>query len=262
MFYSCLSFVVASALNTYHWDSLPELVRNFIPITGIRYWYATVYFFIYLIHPLLNLVIQRIDKKTHIALILVLAYFCSLIPTVSGAETMSSGGGVEIFIMMYFLGALIRKYDLFCRTAWQYALPLLLVLLMMSASEIVLKIKFYKDFSYFVWPIRKLPVCLAAFLLFITFKNVKWRMGSILKACAQSTFGVYLIHIGMLQRFFFERIFDIAWFYGRLFFAPMLLLYAILLFALCVAIDRVRLRYLERPLMPVVEKFLQRKACK
>lgn len=259
MFYSCISFLISVATHTYEWGSIPELVRNFIPITGIRYWYATVYFFIYLIHPLLDIVIRQISKKEHIALIMILIYFCSFLPTISGAQTMSSGGGVEIFILMYFLGALIRKYNPFSGGVFRYAVCLMLCVLLMCASEIVLKGLHYENYAYFVWPMKQAPVILASFLLFITVKNAGWKTGRIFRACGQSAFGVYLIHIGTMHRLIFEKVFDIAWMWEKAYFAPMLFVYAVVLFSVCILCDRLRIYCLEKPVLIFMNKIRLRK---
>ena len=163
---------------------------------------------------------------------------------------------------MYFIGALIHKYDLFHGPTRRYTFLLLACLLFMWISEIILKKANNAGFTYMVWPMRQLPVLMSAFLLFITFKSLRWKTGKIFQVCSKSTFGVYLIHIGMLQKLIYEKVFDIAWFYGKIYFAPMLFIYAILLFITCVLLDQLRIHYLEKPAILLIDKFLQRTGTK
>lgn len=256
----------------YNGDGVAELVRNFIPISGIRYWYASVYMLIYLLHPLFDWIIDGVSYKEHVFIVGIIFYFCVFVPTISGAETFSSGGGVEIFILMYFIGALIKKYDVFKGRAIRYYIIFLVIISLMCTSEIILKVtpsdnstiskllvKLMPsgDFAYFVWPMRKLPVVIAAVALFAATKKSLMKMPKILMVAAQSTFGVYLLHIGNLQKLIFQKLFDITDFYEKFYFGLILLVYAVIILAICVAVDQLRIRYIGRHTDLIIKRILK-----
>lgn len=271
-FYSVISFLLANIFHMYNGDGVAELVRNFIPISGIRYWYASVYMLIYLLHPLFDWIIDGVSYKEHVFIVGIIFYFCVFVPTISGAETFSSGGGVEIFILMYFIGALIKKYDVFKGSATRYYIVFLIIISLMCASEIILKVipsdnstiskllvKLMPsgEFTYFVWPMRKLPVVIAAVTLFVATKKSVMKIPQILMAAAQSTFGVYLLHIGSLHELIFQKLFNITDFYGKFYFGFILLVYAVILFAICIITDQLRIRYIEKHTDLIVKRILK-----
>lgn len=77
------------------------------------YWYVQCYLIIYLLSPFLNKFINECDRVQLKKLILVLVGCFSFIPFLTGNLTYNTNGfNVLQYIMLYFVGAYIRKYDL------------------------------------------------------------------------------------------------------------------------------------------------------
>ena len=91
-----------------------EKMRMLLPIDYGMYWYINVYLILYIISPILNITINNMNKKQHFNTILILIFLYSIIPTLTaeGAIYTSAGRSVAIFILLYFIGAYIKKYPL------------------------------------------------------------------------------------------------------------------------------------------------------
>lgn len=76
------------------------------------FWYIKCYIIVYLLSPFLNLLINKIDKKTYKKLILCLILVFSIIPFFTLNLFSDITAGLSIQIMLYFIGAYIRKYDI------------------------------------------------------------------------------------------------------------------------------------------------------
>lgn len=87
----------------------------FIPIITKRNWFVTTYVILYLLSPVLNFVIEKLNKKQFQSLILLMVIIFYVIPTVdytlnAPTVTMDSGYGIVNFICLYFIGRYFKLY--------------------------------------------------------------------------------------------------------------------------------------------------------
>lgn len=77
------------------------------------FWYIKCYIIVYLLSPFLNMIIDKMDKKTYKRLIIILLLAFSIIPFLTGNMFYATNGFTVIqHILLYFVGAYIRKYNL------------------------------------------------------------------------------------------------------------------------------------------------------
>ena len=69
-FYSMLTFCVAVKAGAVPLSAIP-LLRALLPLTSNGYWFASAYFLMYLSVPVLNAVVQSLDRRQYKALLLV-----------------------------------------------------------------------------------------------------------------------------------------------------------------------------------------------
>lgn len=253
-FYSLISYILSTALGIVSWQGLTDLAKNIFPIIGKNYWFISSYLVMYFLSPFLNHFIRNADYKRHMSNILILLCCFSLPQLIPHVRWMASEGKIEMFVLLYITGALIKKYDLFNSEKQKLVTIIMVMLFVLVISEIVIKIFSPKHFTYFVWPMSKITIFVIAVLIFGALKGVKVKMTPWLQCCSQSVFGVYLIHIGRMEKWFFEKMFDISGIYtkGTLHFTFILICYLFAVFALCVIIDQLRLFCVERPLKPIL----------
>lgn len=167
---------------------------------------------------------------------------------------MSSEGNIGMFIALYLAGALTRRITLRKQAKKGMLAAAGFFIFALTGSEVMIKLLAPRHFDYFVWPMTRPTVAMAACLLFCAVKGKEFRLPKTVVTCAQSTFGVYLIHIGALQEVIFNSIFSIAPHFGKAGFPVILVTYGAMLYLLCVLADRIRFYALERHYQPAVSK--------
>ncbi|MCR5332485.1 MAG: acyltransferase [Bacilli bacterium] len=94
------------------------LIKSFFPTIFNFWWYWTAYFALCLFAPLLNLGLERINKRTGIAIVIAFTFVFSVLPVlfvrthIFGLET---GLSVIWLMSLYVIGAIIKKFELFSK---------------------------------------------------------------------------------------------------------------------------------------------------
>lgn len=116
--------------------SFEVTVHSLIPVSSSKWWYASCYIFTLLLSPFLNMVIERLSKKEFTCLIFVSIFLFYVIPTFLYFDIMNDRGkGLAAMIVVYFIGAYLRKYPVNISSKRLFA-ALLILLLMMLAGNI------------------------------------------------------------------------------------------------------------------------------
>ena len=88
--------------------SFEDSMRQFLPDLFEHNWFIPVYVLMYLVHPLLNIVINKMGKKVHFTFCFVVIVFYGLVGLILGDEM-----GVDKltkFFMIYFIVAYMKLY--------------------------------------------------------------------------------------------------------------------------------------------------------
>ncbi len=179
-----------------HKFTYEEAIKHFFPDYYQLVWFVPFYCIFYLIHPLLNIVINNISQKQHFSICLFIFFFYGFLVLFFGFTL-----GVNIliyFVFIYFVVAYMKKYcSKFCENRKLNAL-LLFIFTVIFILLIVLK-NLYQISWLFLdeWcsPIL-LPLLLFLFNIFNSFK-FKNKTINYLASC--SLF-VYCIHENFLLR--------------------------------------------------------------
>ena len=81
-----------------------------------RYWFFTAYAGMFLISPFINMALEHFDKKQDLAVFLSLFVAFSLLPTVLSQDmafNLNQGYSVLWFVVLYYTGGLLNKYEIF-----------------------------------------------------------------------------------------------------------------------------------------------------
>lgn len=91
-----------------------SLIRVFFPIDYGTYWYINCYIILYLISPLLNKIINNCTKKEFQQINVLLFFIISICSTFSVDVYYNSYSGRSLctFILLYFIGAYLKKYPI------------------------------------------------------------------------------------------------------------------------------------------------------
>ena len=108
--YSLLSSLILCVFFDY---SIKTLILAFIPFSTNRYWFMTCYMLLLIFSPFLNKIIEIVSYKQFRSFLLLMITVFSFVPTIIYFHPMGdSGKNIINFIMLYFIGAYIKKYDI------------------------------------------------------------------------------------------------------------------------------------------------------
>ena len=174
------------------------LIESLFPLFTFKYWFYNTYFVLYLLFPFLNIFIRNTSKKCFSRLIIILLFIWTILPIFPKIHPLEKSN-LGWFILLYFSGAYIKKYNSDFRHKAIYYINLSLALTAILLLQVCLfdilgtkEITFRKNFDYFQ-PMNSIFMFSIAVLLFIAFSKINFYCKFINKV-GNTTFGIYLIH--------------------------------------------------------------------
>ena len=173
-----------------------------------RYWFFTAYVGMFLISPFVNIALKYFDKKQDLAAFLSLFIIFSLLPTILNQDmafNLNEGYSVLWFVVLYYTGGLLHKYEIFKKLKSNKWLLIYIVCSLISWS-----IRYISEslglietgFGLYSFNCYLSPLYfIGGIALFCVFKNIKITKSfsiSMIKFFAPVCFGVYLIHDNMI----------------------------------------------------------------
>ena len=230
--------------------SFSSLLKALLPISGDQYWFARVYFGLYLLMPFLNLLVDKMNKRKHELCLMICTIIFSLWRSfIPFAATLNPEGGNSIiwFIVLYLFGAYVRRYGKECKKPRTH--PVLYALLFIAfayctrifiellSNKIGLGGKGTSLFTEFTsFPMLFSAMCI---LLWEDKKKHIKKAEKAISWVASSTFSVYLIHENVyIKRIFYPKI-DIPVIANTPYAALLIIMAAIIIFTVCVFIDKI-----------------------
>lgn len=230
--------------------SAQNVVYALTPIISKQYWYMTAYFLMYLFIPMMNRFAEAADKKSFTAVIAVILVLTTGSFLIGEDGFKFSEGYSPIWLMvMYLIGAYMKKFGVGAKMKWYSALLLYIISVGCNfALNIFLKNPMKKVFAdgtvnYLTY--TSPFVVSSAIFLFIFFSKLKFtkRTEKFINYITPAALGVYLIHTHPLV--FNKLMKDIAMplvNYGT---AAMIfgsIAMALAIFIICIVIDLLRIQ--------------------
>jgi surface polysaccharide O-acyltransferase-like enzyme len=260
-FYSVVCGIVCYLIGSEPFE-IVSLVKMIFPFIFNQYWYFTMYLIVYLLSPFINIVIDKMSRNQYKVLILIGLVIFTIIPTFTNQVNLLDGDDqIGTFILIYLIGAYIKKYDI--KVSRKKAVSLILVSLVLDmASVIGLRVLLglfgsSKDaVTYFLWPTSKILPIVTGVSFFLLFKDLRIRDTGVkyrfIDFLSSSVFGVYLFHIGRMQVPLFQMVFNDSKTFNTPFFFPQMLVAMVSIFVVGILIDKFRMIVFERPLMRIL----------
>ena len=164
-----------------------------MPFSFNQYWFASVYLLLYLASPIINLGVNTYGKKMLIPGIIILFALVSFIPSVYRPNTYVNG--ILIFVLLYFIGAFIKRYPL--KDLKWFKILFLIAALAIYSLVIIAAMNYANDNSPVSIVVGTLIV-----LFFTQLKPFSCRWVNILLSCS---FEIYLIHDNPYVRTFIYK---------------------------------------------------------
>ena len=111
-FYSLLIFLVLG-MTTSHGMQWNSLYTALTPVSSCKWWFMTCYFVLFFLSPFVNKVVDSLSQDQMKYFLGLMILFFVLFPTILRNPITHDGGkGFPNFILAYFIGQYIAKYDL------------------------------------------------------------------------------------------------------------------------------------------------------
>lgn len=258
LFYSWVILILFIYKNGLVGMDIKTLLPSVLPITYIGYWFVSAYIIMYCLMPVLNLLINRINRKQHFGIICILVCVFSVLTTLLPFSQIMGvgrwGQSVVWFVVLYIIGAFLKKYVnkyKYRKLSWKVLCSSILFMNfwwiittgladkmgfdILNNLRLQFLLKWY--FSY-----DTIPVLFASISLFQLYRGFSISNVCVVRIVRNTTplvFAVYLIHNNsILKDFVWQSLRNSDIQYTLL---PLVVIgYSIAVFFICIAIDYVR----------------------
>lgn len=198
--------------------SIKELIKSIFPILFGRYWFMTVYVFMYCLIPVLNSVVNNIKSKKELLYLGITSLFIIMggFPKL-GLSYIASR--LANFCIIYCVGAIIRKKQLLENKKYSSIAKKLFIVLVLidvlgiftlvcggTALNKLLFLDLAKDILIHHWTIIGIAISITVFLL-IGSSDIEYN--SVINRIAACMFGIYLISDNLyMQNFIWHQLFN------------------------------------------------------
>ena len=173
--------------------NLSDWFSALTPISHGQYWYMSCYFGLVLIAPFLNQAVLTLKKEQLFPIVSGAFIYFSVIPTVFKQDTLGLWGGYSVLwmILLYTIGAIIRKSNYESRFQIRYVIGFILFL---TSLTFILCWLGFEQWRSYISPTVTLQG-IAIFLLFLNIKDIPLTFKRLVLLISPLTLGVYLFHV-------------------------------------------------------------------
>lgn len=242
--------------------SFKLLIQSFLPLSSSIYWFASVYFALYLLSAFLAPALRSLSRKRLSALWLLLFVIWCVLPTFTGHGLAFSELGW--FLFLFVTAVYLKRFPIPLlekrkRCFWLFLFFYALMLLSVLTFELLgMKYAAFTKNEDFFLAMHRLPAYAASVFLFLTFAKLRVKTRKWINMPASCMFGVYLIHDHpLLSKILWCNLLQSAQFQE----SRILILHALgsvlLVLVIGTAIDFVRQRLIDRPLFMLYDRLAQ-----
>lgn len=241
--------------------SIRKFLKCFTPITTRKWWFASTYFVLYLIHPYLNLLLHSMEKKTYQRYLLLLLFCWCVIPTFFQKEF--EGNNLLWFITLYSLSGYLKLFGLnqsLSNHSGRLTVIFFILTYVFSIGFTILGTKWeiFVPFITDIYDMNQLTTLLISVCMFTAFSNIKVKYNKWINLISSATFGVYLIHDnGNIRPLLWEKVFHNAGYQDSIILIPYSFAAVIIVFAICSLIELLRQMTIERIYMRIVNRTVE-----
>ena len=241
IFYSVGNYILFVLLNLEPF-SYTIFIKSFFPITFQEYWFASVYFIIYLFHPYINTMINNLIQKDFIKLIFLSLLVFSILNLIT--NQLYYFNELIQLIIIYIIGAYYGKYkDNYIDKNKSVKLFIISVLIL-SLSTIGLEYlnnSMDSRFINYLYSRNSLIVIMISISLFNIFKTKKEFSNKIINNVSSCAFGVYLLsETPVMRNYLWKNIFNNYNYVSSSYLIIHMLISVLITFMVCLIVEEIR----------------------
>lgn len=258
-FYSVAIYVIFYFLGRTDWMQKKDIIKIFMPIGYNQYWFITTYMYLMLIAPLINKLIESLNKEGYKKVLILLTIILVIVPTVLYNNNMIGNTTTPItliiFSYLYMLAGYMKKYEIYFfknHFARNILIFILGYIMSMLLSIIGKKIgdPYYLDMFSYYRELNSLPIVLCYVSLFYIFKDWKFKSNAVINGIAKVSLPVYLIQENNFVREpIWKEIFYILETDGRMKILLTGIIAIVVLYSISIIVELFRVNLLEKPIM-------------
>lgn len=236
--------------------SYNTLITCIFPITFKQYWFVTTYVILMIMTPYLNIVIDKLDKKEYLKLIIFSLIVVSIIPFFTN-QTFANNEITE-FILFYLIGGYLRKHAIKVNKK-QYVLLIFVIAILLGSVLIfdVLETKyniFVVNSTYLFRRKSPFAIVLSAILINI-FANKKQYTNKLLNTISMCTFGIYLLHDNdFVRKILWTSVIKVKNYASSKYLLIHIIVSVIIVFVSCMIIEWLRINTVEKCTNKILNK--------
>ena len=234
---------------------------NALPITFKAYWFVSVYILLYLFHPYINKLLNNLDRKEHLSFIWLMFIIFSILRTILMADYY--GNELIQFLLFYTIGAYLYKYpdNILGRNKNNIKIMISSVFVILGSIIILEYLGINNEWiaanSTHLLS-RTSPIAILFCVGLFDWASRKQHYSSkIINGISSWVFGVYLISDNMyLRPIIWDGIFKTKEYVSSSWLVLHMLVAVVLVTVICLLIDAVRKRFIEKPFFSVFDKLI------
>lgn len=241
IFYSVGVYILFVLLNLEPF-SYTTFIKSFLPITFQEYWFASVYFIIYLFHPYINTMINNLTQKDFIKLISLSLLMFSILNLIT--NQLYYFNELIQLIIIYLIGAYYGKYKnnyLDKNKSIKLFIISLLILILSTIGLEYLNNNIGIRFIDYLYSRNSLIVIMISVSLFNIFKSKKEFSNKIINNVSSCVFGVYLLsETPVMRSYLWKNIFNNYNYASSYYLINHMLISVLLTFIVCLIVEEIR----------------------
>lgn len=239
------SVVIALFVSVFDRDQIgvKSIIKTLLPIFWGN-WFIIYYVILYFFSPYINYFINKVPKKELKKCILLMIVLFCLIPTFT--KNVWKFTEHDIFILDYFIGAYIKLYfkdSNFKSKKWLIlfgGLVLVMELIIAFGGILTNNNNLLMNIMYVIGTNYSIFTLILAILMFWTFNNIKIKNNRIINNISASVLGIYIIHENdFIRDWLWKEFWPNTMYINSNFFIIHLILKVILVFSVCLIIDKI-----------------------
>ena len=246
-------------ISGYSQFDLASFIKVVLPFTSVGQNFTGCFLIFFLLLPFLNIIVSNMKEKQHIKLVLLLFFVYVILGTLLGDKVIMNY--VTWYIVLYFVASYVRIYskDIFNNTKlWGILAFGSVVASVLSVIAFTYLLDQYKIGYAHVLLVdsNKILAFATAISCFMFFKNVKIKDSKFINTVAASCFGVLLIHANgdAMRRWLWNDLLSNVEMYDSKFLVVHACVSVVCIFIVCVCIDYLRIRLIEKPFFKLWDK--------